>query len=258
MLESARAYVLGQFPLSLETAAHWAATLADLEFYGLGKDYIEGYGTGARESGSGGNRRGDRRCVPASGGSRHRADWRCGEDPRGRREVRHGHRDEDFRSGLRAGAVTLMSDHGSSATAILYAFFANLGHRALQTRGVHLHELGQHAGRGHSLVRGLRQPGVAVPGAQAVAEAGRRQTSARLRQDHLFLELHRRAAAVLHGRPVLDVRGLAQAARARAAQQGVGGAAGARRVDRARDSCRRWAACARSTSCARTSRWFTG
>jgi len=43
MLESARAYVLGQFPLSLETAAHWAATLADLEFYGLGKDYIEGY-----------------------------------------------------------------------------------------------------------------------------------------------------------------------------------------------------------------------
>jgi zinc protease len=44
MLESARAYVLGQYPLRLETAAHWASTLADLEFYGLGKDYIEGYG----------------------------------------------------------------------------------------------------------------------------------------------------------------------------------------------------------------------
>ncbi len=44
MLDSARAYVLGQFPLQLETAAHWAGTLADLEFYGLGKDYIEGYG----------------------------------------------------------------------------------------------------------------------------------------------------------------------------------------------------------------------
>jgi len=43
-LESARAYVLGQYPLQLETAAHWAATLADLEFYGLGKDYIEEYG----------------------------------------------------------------------------------------------------------------------------------------------------------------------------------------------------------------------
>jgi predicted Zn-dependent peptidase len=43
MLESARAYVLGQFPLQLETAAHWAAALADLEFYGLGKDSIEGY-----------------------------------------------------------------------------------------------------------------------------------------------------------------------------------------------------------------------
>ena len=44
MLESARAYVLGQFPLQLETAAHWAATLANLELYGLSKDYIEGYG----------------------------------------------------------------------------------------------------------------------------------------------------------------------------------------------------------------------
>jgi len=44
MLESARAYVQGQYPLRLETAAHWAAALADLEFFGLGKDYIEGYG----------------------------------------------------------------------------------------------------------------------------------------------------------------------------------------------------------------------
>ena len=44
MLESARAYVLGQFPLQLETAVHWAQALSDLEFFGLGKDYIEGYG----------------------------------------------------------------------------------------------------------------------------------------------------------------------------------------------------------------------
>ena len=44
MLESARAYVLGQFPIQLETAAHWAGTLADLEQYRLSKDYIEGYG----------------------------------------------------------------------------------------------------------------------------------------------------------------------------------------------------------------------
>jgi zinc protease len=44
MVESARAYVLGQYPLQLETAAHWAAALSDLEFYGLGTDYIEGYG----------------------------------------------------------------------------------------------------------------------------------------------------------------------------------------------------------------------
>ena len=44
LLESARSYVLGQFPLQLETAAHWASALADLEFFGLSKDYIEGYG----------------------------------------------------------------------------------------------------------------------------------------------------------------------------------------------------------------------
>jgi len=44
MLESARAYVLGQYPLQLETAAHWAGALSDLEFFGLGKEYIEGYG----------------------------------------------------------------------------------------------------------------------------------------------------------------------------------------------------------------------
>ncbi|MCC6173246.1 MAG: insulinase family protein [Gammaproteobacteria bacterium] len=43
MLQSARSYVLGQFPLRLETASHWSAQLADLEFFGLGRDYIEGY-----------------------------------------------------------------------------------------------------------------------------------------------------------------------------------------------------------------------
>lgn len=44
MLQSARSYVLGQFPLRLETASHWSGQLADLEFFGLGRDYIEGYG----------------------------------------------------------------------------------------------------------------------------------------------------------------------------------------------------------------------
>lgn len=43
-LQSARAYVLGQYPLRLETARHWAGTLADLEFFGLDRAYIEGYG----------------------------------------------------------------------------------------------------------------------------------------------------------------------------------------------------------------------
>jgi zinc protease len=44
MLDSSRAYVQGQYPLRLETAANWAAALSDLEFYGLDKSYIEGYG----------------------------------------------------------------------------------------------------------------------------------------------------------------------------------------------------------------------
>ena len=85
MLESARAYVLGQYPLQLETAAHWASTLADLEFYGLGKDYIEGYGAGARAGRPRGDRRGDRRRLPAARRPRDRADRRRREDPRDRR-----------------------------------------------------------------------------------------------------------------------------------------------------------------------------
>jgi zinc protease len=43
LLESARAYALGQYPLGLETAADWAAAFAELEVYGLGPDYIAGY-----------------------------------------------------------------------------------------------------------------------------------------------------------------------------------------------------------------------
>lgn len=43
MLDSARAYVLGQYPLGFETAADWAGALAELEFYGLGSAYIDDY-----------------------------------------------------------------------------------------------------------------------------------------------------------------------------------------------------------------------
>ncbi|MCS6946158.1 MAG: insulinase family protein, partial [Steroidobacteraceae bacterium] len=43
-LESARQYVLGQYPLRLETASHWAAALGELDLYGLGTDDIDGYG----------------------------------------------------------------------------------------------------------------------------------------------------------------------------------------------------------------------
>jgi len=43
MLDSARAYTLGQYPLGLETAADWAGVLAEIELYGLGKGYIDDY-----------------------------------------------------------------------------------------------------------------------------------------------------------------------------------------------------------------------
>lgn len=44
MLASSRNYVLGQYPLQLETASHWVGALAELEIYGLDRSYIEGYG----------------------------------------------------------------------------------------------------------------------------------------------------------------------------------------------------------------------
>jgi zinc protease len=49
MLESARAYVLGQYPLDFETAADWAAALGEIELYGLGPEYIDQYGPALRK-----------------------------------------------------------------------------------------------------------------------------------------------------------------------------------------------------------------
>ncbi|HTV77106.1 MAG TPA: pitrilysin family protein [Steroidobacteraceae bacterium] len=48
MLDSARAYVIGQYPMNLETAADWAAQLAELELYGLEPASIERYGPALR------------------------------------------------------------------------------------------------------------------------------------------------------------------------------------------------------------------
>jgi predicted Zn-dependent peptidase len=45
MLDSARAYVLGQYPLDFETALDWTVALGEIELYGLGAGYIEDYGT---------------------------------------------------------------------------------------------------------------------------------------------------------------------------------------------------------------------
>jgi len=43
-LASSKAYIQGQYPLALETAADWARTLGDMEFFGLDRNYIDGYG----------------------------------------------------------------------------------------------------------------------------------------------------------------------------------------------------------------------
>ncbi|HZO23995.1 MAG TPA: pitrilysin family protein [Steroidobacteraceae bacterium] len=43
MLDSARAYVLGQYPLHFETAADWAAVFGEIELFELGSSYIDSY-----------------------------------------------------------------------------------------------------------------------------------------------------------------------------------------------------------------------
>lgn len=43
-LDSGKTYVLGQFPTQLETSPQWARQLAELEFYGLDRSYVDGYG----------------------------------------------------------------------------------------------------------------------------------------------------------------------------------------------------------------------
>ncbi len=42
-IDSARNYILGQFPMNLETAADWASALADLDLYELPDAYIDDY-----------------------------------------------------------------------------------------------------------------------------------------------------------------------------------------------------------------------
>jgi predicted Zn-dependent peptidase len=43
MLDSARAYVLGQYPLDFETAMDWTVALGEIELYGLGVGHIDNY-----------------------------------------------------------------------------------------------------------------------------------------------------------------------------------------------------------------------
>ncbi len=50
MIESARNYIMGQFPPSLETASSLAGMFAFLEQYGLDRSYIDDYGTALGEA----------------------------------------------------------------------------------------------------------------------------------------------------------------------------------------------------------------
>jgi predicted Zn-dependent peptidase len=43
-LESARNYLLGQYPLGFETSADWAAAMGELALYALPDSYIDGFG----------------------------------------------------------------------------------------------------------------------------------------------------------------------------------------------------------------------
>jgi predicted Zn-dependent peptidase len=51
MLGSARAYVLGQYPMDFETAADWAAAMGEIELYRLGPGYIDDYAQQLRKVG---------------------------------------------------------------------------------------------------------------------------------------------------------------------------------------------------------------
>jgi predicted Zn-dependent peptidase len=48
-LDSARSYILGQYPLAFETSADWAAALAELDLYGLPDSYIDGFAEALRQ-----------------------------------------------------------------------------------------------------------------------------------------------------------------------------------------------------------------
>ncbi|MBV6416312.1 MAG: putative zinc protease [Steroidobacteraceae bacterium] len=67
MLGSARSYVLGQFPLQLETAGNWVAALAELELYGLDRTYIENYGPAVEAVTPGDARRVIAEAFPSAG-----------------------------------------------------------------------------------------------------------------------------------------------------------------------------------------------
>jgi predicted Zn-dependent peptidase len=44
-IDTARNYLLGQYPLALETATDWAVAFAELDLYGLPESYIGEFGT---------------------------------------------------------------------------------------------------------------------------------------------------------------------------------------------------------------------
>jgi predicted Zn-dependent peptidase len=55
-IDSARSYILGQYPLAFETSTDWAAALAELDLYGLPDSYIDGFADALRQVDAGQSR----------------------------------------------------------------------------------------------------------------------------------------------------------------------------------------------------------
>ena len=109
-IASAKSYLLGQFPTSIETNGQLANRLADMVFFGLDRTDVDEYAARVKAVDVRRRRRRDRAGLPEirrPGDGRDRG-W-CG-NPRSRPQVRTGDGDEDHRADLRAAGCELTSE----------------------------------------------------------------------------------------------------------------------------------------------------
>ncbi len=99
----------------------------------------------------------------------------------------------------------MAADQGSSSRAILYALLANFGIAITKSGAAAYTNSGSMLAEAiHSYADCANQL-LLFLGLKQADKPATRDSPTRLRQDHLFLELRRRTAAVQHGRPVLDL-----------------------------------------------------